>query len=380
MNFSRPAGRTLHRSSLLTASHHREALPSISHLDLAKINVDKVDHQRLHSMPGLSISTVVPCSPITNSQYSGPPPPYSYASSLVGHAPTIPAYISPPETARPTVRDEKDFPHSQQSLPSIQEALGGQDKIMAFATPVTSAHNAPSFHQSLPTPSSAGRSSFPEPPSGPSNPFSQPPPINLLAREPVAPREVEAPTAAFAMINSTEPRSQTSQGFGMARSPGFSTSFIPPGYSSIHRPQPPHHGSTPAPSPRNLGHHRSSFAFSTQMSNPPASKFPSTGDAARYNPTSRFDEAQAFHPHSGVGTSYGESVKRHLDVFDTELALNEVLSAMPPFTRDVVLTCWLDLRMLHPGSRICSRLVAACSSCNTTWMRLRAVTRLARSR
>jgi hypothetical protein len=229
-------------------------------------------------MTGLNISTAPLPSPTT--VYTGPPPPYSYVSTITTPAPVQSGYTSPPEPARPAAKDEKEPVGPRHSLPSISEALG-QDKAMAFAPPVTTTQSTAPSHQPLLTSSSVVGHSFPEGPAGPSNPFSQ-----------------------------------SSLTGASLRDHGYRNDADSIGQSNGH-------GSS-AISPVSHASYRSPFGFSNQTSVTQASPFKPATDPFRSAPTTQYDEQKGFNSKSGYGQSYGESVKRHLEVFDTQLAFQEV--------------------------------------------------------
>lgn len=255
--------------------------------------------------------------------YSGPPPSYSYASTIASTpAPVQPGYISPPEPPRPSLRDETEGTGSRQSLPSISEALG-QDKAMAFAPPITTTHPTVSSHQALLTPSSTVGRSFPEGPIGPSNPFSQPSVAGSSVRDHSYRNETDAIAPNFSNLNATEPRSQHSQSFGVPRSPKLNSGPVNPQALNVSGTLINGHGST-AGSPGSHAPYRSPFGFSQQASNPHSSPFTPTTDPFHTAPATQFDEQKMPSLKSGYGQSYGESVKRHLDGFDSQMALQEV--------------------------------------------------------
>jgi hypothetical protein len=271
-------------------------------------------------MTGLNISTAPLPSPTT--VYTGPPPPYSYVSTITTPAPVQSGYTSPPEPARPAAKDEKEPVGPRHSLPSISEALG-QDKAMAFAPPVTTTQSTAPSHQPLLTSSSVVGHSFPEGPAGPSNPFSQSSLTGASLRDHGYRNDADSIGQSFANLNATEPRPQHSQTFGVPRSPKFN-----PGVTNAQMPNVSvnvsnGHGSS-AISPVSHASYRSPFGFSNQTSVTQASPFKPATDPFRSAPTAQYDEQKGFNSKSGYGQSYGESVKRHLEVFDTQLAFQEV--------------------------------------------------------
>jgi hypothetical protein len=298
---------------------HRDALPSINHLDLDKAKSDRVNHSRFSMMVGLNISTAPLPSPTTI--YSGPPPPYSYASMATAPAPVQSGYISPPEPPRPAPKDEEGS-GPRQSLPSISEALG-QDKVMAFVPSISTTQSTASSHQSLLTPSSAVGHSFPEGPIGPSNPFSQSSLTGSSLRDHGYRNDTDSIGQSFTNLNATEPRPQHSQSFGVPRSPKLNSGPANPQLSNISASLTNGHGPS-AGSPGSQAPYRSPFGFSQQASNPQSSPFTPTTDRFRAAPSTQFDDQKRLSSKSGYGQSYGESVKRHLEAFDTQMALQEV--------------------------------------------------------
>jgi hypothetical protein len=272
-------------------------------------------------MAGLSISTAPLPSPTTI--YSGPPPPYSYASTVTAAAPVQTGYISPPEQPRPAAKEEKEGTGPRQSLPSLSEALG-QDKAMAFAPPITTTQSTASSQQPLLTPSSAVGHSFPEGPIGPSNPFSQPSVTGPSLRDHGYRNEPDVSGSAFANLNATEPRPQHSQSFGMPRSPQVNPGPANPQLSNFSGSLPNGHGSSAGSPSSHHPPYRSPFGVSHQAPNPQSSPFTPTNDSFRTAPSTQFDDQKRFTSKSGYVQSYGESVKRHLEVFDTQMALQEV--------------------------------------------------------
>jgi hypothetical protein len=288
-------------------------------------------------MAGLSISTAPLPSPTTI--YSGPPPLYSYPSTATTAAPLQTGYISPPEQPRPTIKEENESGGPRQSLPSISEALG-QDKAMAFAPPITTTQPTAPPQQPLLTPSSAVGHSFPDGPIGPSNPFSQPSATAPSLRDHGYRNDPDAAGSGFSNLNSTEARAPHSQSFGMPRSPKLNANAQLPTLSGS---LPNGHG-TSAGSPNSHPPYRSPFGPSHPASNPQSSTFTATNDPFHPAPSTQFNDQKRFNSKSGYGQSYGESVKRHLEVFDTQMALQEVRLplCMPVHS---LLTAFVDCRI-----------------------------------
>lgn len=272
-------------------------------------------------MAGLNISMAPFSSPTTI--YSGPPPSYSYASTVTTSAPAQSGYISPVEAPRAAVKDEKEATGPRQSLPSISEALG-TNKAMAFAPPVTTTQSTASSHQPLLTPSSAVGHSFPEGPIGPSNPFSQSSLTGSSLRDHGYRSDTDSTGASFSNLNATEPHPQHSQTFGASRSPKHQPGHTNPQLPTISASLSNGHGPSTGSPGGGQTSYRSPFAFSHQASNPQASPFTPTSDPFRGGPSTQYDDQKRLNSRSGYSQSYGESVKRHLEVFDTQMAAQDV--------------------------------------------------------
>jgi hypothetical protein len=282
---------------LQLTQYNSDVLPSINHLDLDKMKTDRPDQPKYGVMNGLNISTAPLPSP--NTIYSGPPPPYTYSSS-VGSAPGMPGYISPPEsTTRRSTKDEKESP-VRNSLPSIQEALGA---------PLSAQHPPGS------TPSTAITQHFPEAPRGPSNPFSQPPPTfrdsSFPGQAPPASNSTlempPKPAAPMGFPQQPSPRSAGQSAFHSSQLLGSSFS------NTVEAPRPRSPPPAPAEAPRQP------YAFSSLDSRNGYSNEPYQFTAGSKLPDARSGLPRAQEP-------YGDTVKRHLEVFDAELGLNEVCS------------------------------------------------------
>lgn len=283
----------------------RDLLPSISTLDFEKYRMTKPDATHYSTIPGVSaVKGIMSSPPMT---YTGPPPPYSSAASTSMSGPNTSGYHSPPETSsRRSTRDEKESPNGN-FLPSISEALKNVDVVPPPQQQYSSAS----------APNSAVAQTFTEAPKGPGNPFSQPTipasalrsslssnsgqpdpsPTKTIPPPPIPPETRAAPPNIM-----SSPRTTTSSQRLSAAQPStnppigspFRTSYGPeisrPGY-----PFPDYQGPVP---PQNT------------------TGFPS--DVA-----GKFEDAR--HPLPEVSSGpYGDTIKRTLDVFDAELALQEV--------------------------------------------------------
>lgn len=308
----------------------RETLPPISHLDLQAINSDHNDHSRFPTANGLSISTAPLTSP-TATMYSGPPVPYSCAPSASGSGSGPSGYISPPEsTTRRSTRDERESPGLRKSLPSIHEALG--DRSLSLPGPLS----ASSQHQPLPTPSTAGGSSFPDGPKGPVNPFSQPTAAPPVLRDVFPPHqngsgpvEAQSGKSVFSAATGADPRQPVSQHFGYPGSPrsnaapSFRSSALANTSFTNHN-EPP-----PARSPQIYEQSRQPYPF-PQFGNSNAPSYAPAPEPFQFSAGSKPDDQRGPYVKAPNDIQYSEAVKRQFEVLDSELGFNEVRFP-PPF-------------------------------------------------
>jgi hypothetical protein len=198
---------------------------------------------------------------------------------------------------------------------------------MAFAPPVTTTQSTAPSHQPLLTPSSVVGHSFPEGPAGPSNPFS--------LRDHGYRNDTDPIGHSFSNLNATEPRPQHSQTFGVPRSPKFNPGAANAQMSGISVNVSNSHSSSTV-SPVSHAPYRSPYGFSHQTSATQASPFKPATDPFHSAPTTQYDEQKRFNSKSGYGQSHGESVKRHLEVFDPQLAFQEVSFFFPSRCQRIV--------------------------------------------
>ena len=299
----------------------RDSLPPIRNLDFEPPRLGRLDLQKLPQVTGLNITAQPPGSP--KSVYSVPPPPYSFNAPHQTTTSQNSGYISPPESSRRSTKEERDSPNGNKSLPSLSEALG--DKVLPFSSAYNS-HTPPSATQAPgSTPLSVINNSFADAPRGPLNPFSQPPPPSSQALQQHIPtRDEPLIRPVFPSINTVEQRSQPFHAFEPPRSP------IPSTLPAINGKHPaltgPSSNTGLISSPNSFTVPRTPFTFSSQTSNPPSAIFPPSVDPFRNDRAARIEhQGQIPHPHE---RPYGESVKRHLEEFDVELALNDVSIVM----------------------------------------------------
>ncbi|RMZ77102.1 hypothetical protein DV737_g4524, partial [Chaetothyriales sp. CBS 132003] len=281
-----------------TAARPVDALPSISHLEFHQTTTDRPGNPKLGAMNGLSLSAASLAS--LSTLYSGaPPPPYSYAPS--GGAPVsgMQGYISPPEsTSRRPPRDEKDSP-IRKSLPSIHEALGAP---LSATTP----------HPPVSGPSTAVTQNFPDGPTGPSNPFSQPPPTfrdGIFTSQP----------SNTSLSTESQPKPPHLQAFTQPSSPHSNGPAPFPSSSLVTCTFNGHTEQPPQPSPAQAESSRHSHSYSSQISTAPA---PYSSEPYLYTAVGKPQESLP--PFRRSSEPYGDTVKRHLEVFDAELGLNEI--------------------------------------------------------
>lgn len=257
--------------------------------------------------------------------YSGPPPPYSYPSSTVSSAPPGSGYISPPESRR-TTEDEKEPPQSQrQSLPSIQEALSG-DKSITYSNP-SSINGPATTRPPYLTPAASSSRSFPDGPLGPSNPFSHPVPPTPPQHEPSynqstshpLPVRSENDTArpTFTTIGSGDLRPPSLNTFPFSKSPHLNTGPGPPPLPQAHSTLGSDIGPALVSSPRP--------GASPYPNQGPYPQHSSGGPNAPYTSSHwEYDERRKAFPRPGAEPPYSDSIKRHLDIYESEMALNDV--------------------------------------------------------
>jgi len=349
--------------------YYVETLPSISYLDMEKIRRETTEYSQRNPS---SVPTNMP-APLQVSQlnmYSGPPPPYSYpsstASSVMGFTT---GYISPPESRRTSDGDKEPLSAHRQSLPSIHEALG-KDQSLFYSSGPASANPPPptSVPASVHTPTTPIPRSHPEAVlAGPPNPYASSQPLPY-SQEPPDPRSQPA-------------NRRGSQGEDSA----LRSSRVATHDSGSHTANPTANSSpnpTIRPTPRPMQHQNSAPMYPSVISQgsavlpqpayyaQPAYSYPpqSAGILSFQNlcvqpPAWRTDgldidraeemRKAASKRSPGTGHHYGESVKRHLDIFDLETSLNEV-SGVIYTSKPSILTARSDRRRKPSSIPFCS--------------------------
>lgn len=251
-------------------------------------------------------------------------------------------------------------PTARQSLPSIHEALGSEPSL-PYPTPAPPpAAPTATPHQYLPSAATTSPSDLrmrhsndPSSSQGPSNPFSQtrspyigapasqappPPPTNSqidpYARTPYPEQRSSYPTPQH---NSKLPSLHPMK---TAQSPP-PTSTRPP-YAPYPPAPPPTYENTAPRAAEPMSHYAypqypSTYPPSAPQQGPPSSAYPppaSTYPASRYPSQAWRDDPPRMEEKKLNRASlapYGESVKRHLEIFDLEASLNEVCTTPATF-------------------------------------------------
>ena len=325
------------------SSRHRGSLPPLSYLDTEKIKRETSVYNS-YGVPTTNMSAPPLVSPSTT--YSGPPPPYSYpssaASSTIGGRESV---SGPPPTSyghstesRHAYGDDKEIPPPpRQSLPPIREALSTAPNISInslLSNSTTSSDHRPPYPAQSPT-SPTHRNYLDNPPRGPTESFPQEKPASY------------GPYESHERSTRTAYSPKIANSYSFARSPAVTTnsSMQPP--RTVASPTRP--GATAFPNHQPLSPR--STLDQLPRSGPPASSYeykpnyqpaysypPTTPGAASYtSPPSQgnpwrnadFDRAEEIRRAAAKNSpppraAYGESVKRHLDIFDIETSLNEV--------------------------------------------------------
>lgn len=253
--------------------------------------------------------------------YSSQPPSYPYTTPTASNGSLPSGYISPPESRRALEEEkERQVQPQRQSLPSIHEALGN-DNPLSYPGPPTSAPSQPVHHPSHAppphsTPPGFGRQGT-EGPAGPPNPFSFSHQHHLQA---------EASRSSLTSINTQDSRNASLHSLSSGRSPTQSAKTGITSNSTYEYSAPPSAGSIASPN----GYappFSQSFSFQSQ---PSAPAYPSHYDArygAPWKPGApepvRVEEIKNGYTRSPL-PGHGDTMKRHLEIYDVEASLNEV--------------------------------------------------------
>ena len=324
---------------------HRGPLPSLSYLDTEKIKRETSIYNN-YGIPSANMTAPPLASPSTT--YSGPPPPYSYPSSAASSTIGGRENVSGPPTSSYVPSVESQHPHGdgkdaqsipRQSLPPIREALssGPNISISSLLSNTTVPEQRPQCPTQSPT-SPATRSFLEASQRVPTE--SLPPP------KPASYGPYESHERSTRPMYSPKMNNGYST-YGVGRSPtSVSHPAMPPprtvaspprpgaGVFQNHRPASPvfnnSHAPRSAPPPTSYDYKPTyQPAYSYPPSTPATTSYnspPLQSHSWRNNDYDRAEEIRRatakISPAPRV--AYGESVKRHLDIFDIETSLNEV--------------------------------------------------------
>lgn len=235
------------------------------------------------------------------------PKPVAYTPQPVA-AP--PGYLTP--DSRRALEEDRDK-SGQQMLPSISEALGGE-KPLAYHGPPTS---APQPQQALPPRSLSNVGRPADGPSGPPNPFNPP---TAWRDQPFA-QNPDQQRSSLVSVNTQDSRNASLHSLASSgKSPTQSTQT---GVTSISGSQHSGHDYSAPPSagsiasPNGYGGVPQAFTFQSQ----PPPNVPSYPTAHYPRPEDRVLQGRPM-----PGPYPGDANKRPLDIYDVEVALNEVCS------------------------------------------------------
>lgn len=323
-----------------------------------------------------------------SSIYSGPPPPYSYpsstASSVIGGAGSgvgYGNYTSPSETRR-TPHEKEALTSVRQSLPSINEALNTGDQQLISISSLLST-TAPPQKLALVTKSPTtpvGRSCLDSLPKGP--PDSFPHLTNSSTYRPQessdrSSRPMYSPSVVtthgesrFPTINSIsssssydsypstqQPTTKATTKVNYSRpgaSPIQNNPSSSPVYDTVPRSFP--HSSAPVGYPT----YQPSYTYPESSPGIPSYRRPTANQPTWRGISSNLERAEEIgramtkdSPPSRP--AYGESVKRHLDIYELETSLNDV-STYHHLPVPAQLTHCVDRRSQWPRSEFLSRV------------------------
>ena len=317
---------------MLTTPTTRPQLPALTYLDVDKAKRDDEPPQSRSA----GASQTQYGAPIASPTYYPPNPPPPYSQPPPQHAPSWPVarppVQTPPDSRRTSGEDTEYLKKtSRHSLPSISEALGETSytstaqppsQVTAPASPPPSAtrktyamdppqsNNAYGSNSNYPAPSfrqdSAGPQSYPPPDSTKPAfaPLQEPrPPLHVQTSQPT-PRTQQ--TTSYPYTQNTSPQFDQQQSSQSSASMGPPQSF-PYGYT----PYPPKYTQ-----PTSSSSHGPGPIYQPSVQHAPPSMPSSSWKAENASRFGADDRSSA--------TTYSESVKRHLDLFDLEGSLNEV--------------------------------------------------------
>lgn len=321
----------------------RPQLPALSYLDVDKVKREEEAYQNrvtgaLSSLPAVTAtSPAYPYPP-------GPPPPYSQPPPATSHHanawPGAQSGVHTPPVARRTSGEEQDAKQTaRQSLPSISEALG-VDSQTSYSSSTPAPPLSVSAHQLQPSvaaPSSpipGTRRSYGMEPPAPSNAYANTASYPLFAqyRQDPSPQQSYAPPEPSRLSYASErsplhvhtsqaPRTSqppSTYSHPSSTSPHYEQpssqsagSMAPPSIPYGYTPYPPRYAQPTPPSSNGGG------PIYQPSANYPAPSTPATSWKPEGVP--KFAEDRSTAP-----ADYGASVKRQLEFYDLEGALNAV--------------------------------------------------------
>ena len=317
------------------------ALPALNFVDTGKVKNEREYELKHNSAASVVTTAPTPALSSPRMMYSGPPPPYSYPSSTASVSHGVNGYASPPDSRR-TSDDDKD--PQPRSLPSIHEALGKDHGSLYTSAPPPGAYTAHAPQTVSISPTTPVPRSHPEPTlSGPPNPYATSQPLPPYTSEP-AERRPPAPSRRDSQneeLSYVGRRMSGHESVPLSAHTNSTSSPIPPIHQSPHLMHPAQHPPSIYPQPSQVaapipapGYHPAgpAISFPPPSTNafPPGNYQPPYPGQPYWRPDAseidRAEEMRKAAPKRGDagGQHYGESVKRHLDIFDLETSLNEV--------------------------------------------------------
>lgn len=297
----------------------RPSLPPIKFMDSEKFRREEHDYQSRHI--DTPVATLPPPSRSISTYPTGPPPPYSAALQSKNLTPTAPINTQSQEILAGRGEDRQPSANPvKASLPSLLEALGverrtgynTESKIPTApqtAPSTTNTHSPPTPRRAHNEPSPPGRSQAFIPTDRyparvePSHP--QP-----AVRELYDPRRHDWSDRPHAPYRQASPPTSNSQ---PSRPPYSATDSV---HSFDTAPQ----GPSGRSSHFSYGYAAPPVSYAAPPPAPPASSVPYPSARSEWRPSA---PPSASHPGPSSGP-YSESVKRHLDLYDFEMGLNEV--------------------------------------------------------
>ncbi|SMR45209.1 unnamed protein product [Zymoseptoria tritici ST99CH_3D1] len=333
----------------MDTTNRRPQLPALTYLDVDKVKREEEAYQnnRNTGLPH-SLSTSAGASP-TFHYPPGPPPPYAHNHAGHPAPPPPPPNMqtntwsgaprpanTPPESRLASEHDKDSAKYTaRQSLPSISEALG--DGQTAFGTTLSqqppslqSSHLTQPISTAPASPKTITRTYPMEPPhTSPSsfsnNSSSYPSQTRYRADSALPYPSADAPRASYPSPAEAKPAQHT-------RTPQSNAfSRAPEGRSGYDSPPPQTNGSMPPPATTPYGY----TPYPPRYANaaPPATTSagpifpPSTAYASQQAtapPVWKSGGSERFNDRQPGQAAYGDNVKRHLDFYDLESALNEI--------------------------------------------------------